>query len=321
MGISALVIVGAGIMGLSTAVAAKNKYPASVIHLVDFKSPIPPASRDSSRIVRAAYASESYRALAQEALVMWEIDPLYKSFFHKTGWTVVHKGEAMSIPAGATKVPTEKFREMWPRAKLDGDETITEDGDLGWAEANNAIDAILDHARSIGVIYHDGEAFGLHWEELVCTGVQLKNGNFLKGSVLLAMGHSTPHFLELCGKPLAGGVIQIAGVSVMEVKLNEKHYQMYKDNGILLFPGKGEFPLFSKYDVYLTKSGEILPPRSDRILKINNARSFSIPKLPLPEYLAYPEADAPIFRENVELLSWYDPELKSAEVVSKRFCL
>jgi len=248
MGVSTLVIVGAGIMGLSTAVAAKKKYPASTIHLVDFKSPIPPASRDSSRIVRAAYASEAYRALSQEALVMWETDPLYKSFFHKTGWTVVQKGEAMSIPAGATKVPTERCREMWPRAKLDGDETITEDEDLGWAEAKNAIDAILDHTKSIGVIYHDIEVSGLHYadsEQRVCTGVEFKNGNLLKGSVLLAMGHSTLHFLQLCGKPVDAGV-QIAGVSVMEVKLNEEQYQMYKDNGILLFPGKGALHFVSQ---------------------------------------------------------------------------
>ena len=79
--------------------------------------------------------------------------------------------------------------------------------------------------------------------------------------------------------------------------------------------------LFLKYGFFLTQPGEILPPRSDRILKINNARSFSIPKLPLPENIVYPKPDAPIFKENLELLNWYDPELTSAEVVSKRFCL
>ena len=64
--------------------------------------------------------------------------------------------------------------------------------------------------------------------------------------------------------------------------------------------------------------GEIMPPDSNRIIKINNSRSFSVtdPSILVKE----PDEDSPFFDESMDLLLRLLPQLKGSEIAFRRYC-
>lgn len=92
--IKEIVIVGAGIFGLSTAIALARRYPDRAIHVIDrFEPPVPDGSSvDTTRCIRFDYKDETYCRLAHESMSLIKADPDISKLFHQQGMTFVYDG-------------------------------------------------------------------------------------------------------------------------------------------------------------------------------------------------------------------------------------
>lgn len=90
-----VIIVGAGIFGLSTALAIAKRYPSTSVTVVDRLTPpvIDGSSVDTTRCIRADYADPIYARLAKEARTRIENDPELNRYMFKQGMTFVCDGE------------------------------------------------------------------------------------------------------------------------------------------------------------------------------------------------------------------------------------
>lgn len=111
---SDILIVGAGIFGLSTAVHLASSSSSSdrplTVTLLDTRPHAPQplfggASNDVNKIVRADYVDPFYTELGYETLDAWTSDPdlVQSSVFHRTGWAVFSPRDAAD--AAASSVP------------------------------------------------------------------------------------------------------------------------------------------------------------------------------------------------------------------------
>lgn len=83
----AVVIVGAGVFGLSTALELKNRGYTKVTVLDRFIPPVPDGSSvDISRIIRTDYTDLLYGRLASEAYALWKTT--YRDHFHESGFVM-----------------------------------------------------------------------------------------------------------------------------------------------------------------------------------------------------------------------------------------
>jgi sarcosine oxidase/L-pipecolate oxidase len=238
------VIVGAGIFGVSTARAAKQKHPDAEVRLISDTPIIEPASRDTSKIIRRAYKPRFYVDLADEAMGIWKSDPVYSEFWHQSGWVVLSPSALESLPEGSTIVSQDEFRTIresaFREADLSKTKAITEDKRSAWVEASNALQKTIDVAKTEGVIYVEGRVESLLWDETTCTGVKLTDGTEIpSSSTILALGHWTPDFLRKQNIPFEEDLSLSAGVSVLGIRLTEDQYAKYKDMPILAVPGEG----------------------------------------------------------------------------------
>ncbi|CUM67348.1 uncharacterized protein PRCAT00005041001 [Priceomyces carsonii] len=89
-----IIIVGAGIFGLSTAIALAERYRDRTIHVFDrFEPPVPDGSSvDTTRCIRFDYKDETYCKLAHESMILLKADPVISKFFHQHGMTFVYDG-------------------------------------------------------------------------------------------------------------------------------------------------------------------------------------------------------------------------------------
>lgn len=82
-----LVIVGAGVFGLSTALELRKRSYTNVTVLDRFMPPVPDGSSvDISRIIRMDYSDPLYGRLAREAHALWK--SAYKDHFHESGFVM-----------------------------------------------------------------------------------------------------------------------------------------------------------------------------------------------------------------------------------------
>ncbi|OAA63331.1 FAD dependent oxidoreductase [Niveomyces insectorum RCEF 264] len=297
-----VIIVGAGIWG-SAAVEAFETSGRSVVWIDDNDDEHPTAaSADVVRIIRAEYSDPAYRTLAGQAVEAFKTQAPYSAHFHKTGWFVVQseqQARSGSISGGDQRVLVEEFRETFPAASI-GDEDdviITKTDNVGWAEANELQGALN---RKLRTKKRKGTVTALIFEGPVCRGVRLGADVVLGEMVVLATGWQTNCLLASQNLPLVD--YQIVGVPVLGIQLNDEDYQKYAHMPIICQPGKGE----------------ILPPTAQRILRVNNPRSyaFSLDS----QLLAGLAPTHPCFKESWDFLATYFPDLLGRPVAMSRIC-
>ncbi|KAJ5225345.1 Fructosyl amino acid oxidasesarcosine oxidase [Penicillium chermesinum] len=91
-----VIIVGAGIFGLSTALAIADRHPSTKVTIIDRATPPVEdgTSVDTTRCIRADYADPIYAKLAEEAQLKIEQDPDLSKYYFKQGMSFVTDGEA-----------------------------------------------------------------------------------------------------------------------------------------------------------------------------------------------------------------------------------
>ena len=245
---SRFIVIGAGVFGASTALHLARDTVNAEIHLFDLPSDsAQPASIDFNKIVRTEYVSDLYRSLAEEAMTAWQHEE-FNSFYHSTGWVVVHGKHGSSLPRPrleSKRMTQEEFRQrfnsVFEECELEGGEDITCDESVAWVEATEALKETIRLACAAGVIHQIEEIMELCFKDTKCNGVRLKNGKHLHGfSVVLAMGPWTGPFIARHQQLKVPSRLFInAGVSTATITLDEDEAPKYSRMPILVRPTKG----------------------------------------------------------------------------------
>ncbi|ODV85603.1 hypothetical protein CANARDRAFT_28365 [[Candida] arabinofermentans NRRL YB-2248] len=90
-----VIIIGAGIFGISTAISLATRYPNTKIDVVDrYEPPVPDGtSVDTTRCLRIDYKDPVYYELAYQAMEIIKADPDISPFFHPCGMSFVYDGK------------------------------------------------------------------------------------------------------------------------------------------------------------------------------------------------------------------------------------
>ncbi|CAG8927367.1 unnamed protein product [Penicillium salamii] len=234
-----VIIVGAGVFGLSLAyeLAAHRGY--SNITVIDrHRPPVPDgSSNDFSRQVRSEYTEPLYARLGREAIREWRT-PDWAPDFYETGSIMMGSGEATSV-VPQYRALNEKQDEKSPRtveffdgneselalkrrypnimASFDGVTTMSTNVG-GWAHASNAIQRLANRCSLAGVSFFTGprgHVIELLQEGSRVTGVKTQDGSLYHAKlVVLATGAWTnrlvsdmTHNFVGVGQPI--GMIQL----------------------------------------------------------------------------------------------------------------
>lgn len=251
-------VVGSGIFGASTAWHLRRSKPWASVTIVD-RVPYPNpggASHDLNKIIRADYADPFYMKLALEAQQDWRDDAMFSQWYHESGmcftaddagWTSLcyENFKSLGIETGGRMLSHREAREMFPMFKsADWEESdaIWYNPQSGWADAGEAMQAILDAAVKDGVMYRTGTVESLLLTtDRACRGVRLDHGEkIVADTVILCTGARTAklladsapddHELQIKDRMIAAAAIQCL------VKCDKEYLELYQD-GPVFFNG------------------------------------------------------------------------------------
>ncbi|KAJ5167873.1 uncharacterized protein N7482_003467 [Penicillium canariense] len=246
-----ILIVGGGVFGLSTALSLRERHPASQITLVESASAIPNphgSSVDTSRIVRADYASAAYSRLANAAVQRWRSTSWgADGRYTQNGLLLVYPSDSPSAQAYARKsyanvraiegenvvfLPSQKdvLRVVPPY----GEELDVAGGYVNWGSGWSDAAAGVRFAKGLldaegKTVFRTGEVERVLFEEGAssphakpkATGVALVGGETIEADlVVLATGAWTGKLVDLRGKAVATGQA-IAYIKISDAEQKE----------------------------------------------------------------------------------------------------
>src|SRR6266699_770407 len=214
---SSVIVVGAGINGVTSAIELKKR--GYKVVLVD-RGPLPhplAASTDISKAVRAAYgADEDYTALAERSIELWRKwnTEFGADLFHQTG--VLFLRQRPMQPGDFEyescklfekrghkfeRINSAKLRERFPAFNAERFHDGFLDSEAGYVESGRVVAALIESAKSIGVELCDGQFAALHEDDNRVKGVVLQDRDRIGGdAVVVAVGAWTPYVLPFTRK-------------------------------------------------------------------------------------------------------------------------
>lgn len=219
-----VLIVGAGVFGLSTALELKNRGYSDVTVMDRYLPPVVDGSSvDISRVIRVDYADPLYARMAREALEGWTTtyrDHYYSSGFvmlaQKPGHPYIEQSMEISRSSGVALDVCEdasQAREIYPciPSKMAGLKAyVNRRG--GWADAEQSIRQLSMQCSLAGVSFITGprgRVLSLRYEDERVVGVNVAQGGpVLASQVILATGAWTnlltgiDHAASASGQPL-----------------------------------------------------------------------------------------------------------------------
>ncbi len=210
---TAVVVVGAGIFGLTAAIELKLRgHPVTLLDPGPLPHPLA-ASTDISKVVRIEYGSdEDYTALAERALSGWRSwnEEFGVELFHETGVLYLRRKRALrgdfeyesaqllrkrghrlqSINSG-------KIRTLFPAWNADLYKHGFYNPEGGYAESGRVVARLLEKARSLGIELQEGNKFErLDESDGREKGIITTDGKRLAADhIVVAVGAWTPSVL------------------------------------------------------------------------------------------------------------------------------
>lgn len=251
---AAVVIIGAGVFGLSTAyhLLERGYTGVTVLDRAEHLPAVDAASTDMNKVVRSCYGDSEYTRLARQAIEEWR-DDMWQNCYHECGvlnlgdayteQSVVNdlkhgaKVERLGSPASIrAQFPLDLHNSggLGTFTSLDVSSTSYINHDGGWAEAERAVSLLMEHVKKRGVKILPGKAV----QELVkdergqTKGVRCVDGSEYEANVVvLALGSwtaSTFPSLNLKGKCLA------TGQSIATIQLTPEEAEEYRKTPVVL---------------------------------------------------------------------------------------
>ncbi|KAL4725893.1 hypothetical protein ACLX1H_006567 [Fusarium chlamydosporum] len=327
-----IVIVGAGVFGLSTALELKKRGYQNVTVLDRYLPPvIDGSSVDISRVIRVEYADPFYGKMAREALEGWVGE--YSDHFHQSGFVMLSEKSGNSF-AEQSKNATKSLgdtleeyedaydiRKQFPavQAKLDGLKAYYNKTG-GWADAESSIRQLATECSIAGVSFVTGargRVLSLRYSGRRVTGVNVAEGEPIPAAqVVLATGAWSNRLLPIShassgsGQPV--GFVRLTPEEAK--KLAEMPVIINLSTGVFVFPptpkshvlkiARHGYGWATDFDVQdpLDGSRKVSAPKSDE----NNATA---------NYL--PEDAQQALREGLQQLV---PEIGNHEWLRQRLC-
>jgi len=215
---SRIVVVGAGINGVTAAIELKNR--GHSVALVD-PGPLPhplAASTDISKAVRAAYgADEEYTDLAEHSIKRWrEWNRVFGTqLYHEVGVMFVRRRELKPgdfehesfkmLESRGHKIERVYLARVWKRFPAWNPE-LYRDGVLeleaGYAESGRVVATLIGRAKSLGVELREGAQFlQLAEDDDRVKGIVLDDGRRIASdAVVMTVGAWTPYLLPFTKK-------------------------------------------------------------------------------------------------------------------------
>ncbi|HST31476.1 MAG TPA: FAD-dependent oxidoreductase [Chthoniobacterales bacterium] len=208
-----IIVVGAGINGVTSAIELKNRGHKVVV--VD-PGPLPhplAASTDISKAVRAAYGpDEDYTALAERSISIWREwnQKFGTELYHQTGVLFVCRqpmrpGDFEYESARVLEKhqhPIErfdrhKFHQRFPAFAPDRFQDGFFDPEAGYAESGRVVATLIDYTKSLGIELRDNtRVTALDEANDSVRGILLEGGHRIRGdAVVIAAGAWTPYLL------------------------------------------------------------------------------------------------------------------------------
>ena len=314
---SKIIVVGAGINGVTAAIELKKR--GHEVILID-PGPLPhplAASTDISKAVRAAYgADEDYTELAERSIKLWRRwnEEFGIELYHETGVMFVRRREMKPgdfeyesfkiLQQRGHKVERMNSAQLWRRFPAWNPE-LFRDGVLefeaGYAESGSAVATLIQRAESIGVELRSGSRFAhLDEHDHRIEGIVLDNGERIAADrIVMAVGAWTPYLL-----PFTKKFFRASGQPVFHLEPSRPD---------LFAPER--FPVFG---ADITTTGYYgFPLNRDGIVKIANHGAGHEMSPESPKRAVTSEDE-----ENLrKFLSWALPELAEAPVVYTRLCM
>ncbi|KAH6662673.1 FAD dependent oxidoreductase [Plectosphaerella plurivora] len=217
-----IIIIGAGVFGLSTALELKSRGYKSITILDRFLPPVPDGSSvDISRIIRVEYADPLYASMAREAREGWL--STYAEHYHESGFVMLFdaasgnnyaaKSKAVGAAAGQTLVEFtdgEALLKAYPHARVrfDGLGGVGNAGG-GWADAASAIRQLSIECSAAGVSFVTGPrgtVKSLRYTGRRITGINVAEGEPIPAaSVILSTGAWTNSLIDIRHASTASG--------------------------------------------------------------------------------------------------------------------
>ncbi|KAF6823315.1 sarcosine oxidase [Colletotrichum musicola] len=173
---SRIIIIGAGVYGLSTAVQLASEGFRHVVVLDRHMPPVPDGSScDISRVIRFDYGDEDYTNVAYDAFLRWSQEAKYKDIFHPSSFILTGSMTGKD-ESWIDKTTAQLNRKGLPWTKLDSSAAAKRafpvlSGNLaepsfsgyfneaaGWADASKAIVQLRDECLERGVSFICGKA-------------------------------------------------------------------------------------------------------------------------------------------------------------------
>ncbi|RSL45318.1 hypothetical protein CEP53_010831 [Fusarium sp. AF-6] len=216
-----IVIVGAGVFGLSTALELKKRGYQNVTVIDRYLPPVVDGSSvDISRVIRVEYADPLYGKMAREAHEGWVKD--YPDHYHQSGFVMVANGEGNSYiekskginkALGDTLEEYENahdIRRKFPeiQAKLDGMKAYYNKTG-GWADDEASIRQLAHQCSLAGVTFITGprgRAVSLKYEGYKVVAINVAEGDPIPAAqVILATGAWSNRLLPIGWASSASG--------------------------------------------------------------------------------------------------------------------
>lgn len=275
-----VLIVGGGTMGLSTAYwLSKDPQRYSSIKILDpyGKTSYASAGNDINKIIRTEYENPILAKLADEAIQLWETDPIFSPMYVKAGY--------LSGSFGGTNSSWDQALENVRKygnsseMRLVKSEDITKqypwigqppegfrgafNGNGGWANAAGALERVstylsqLSHVQFVGAARGTAEKLIRNGTTQEVVGVQSADGTVHRADIIvLAMGAWSTQLIGLDYESQAWPNTWM----VTNMMLNDEEKKAHKDMAVFNVwnPGNAENQL----------AGYFFPPHADGRLKV-----------------------------------------------------
>ncbi|KAG7796496.1 hypothetical protein KL929_003003 [Ogataea haglerorum] len=253
-----LLIVGAGVFGLSAAIEAQKKgYSVTVID----KHPVPSpysAACDINKIIRSEYDSHFYAKMSLDAIEAWKSDPEYSETYFECGRLSVcpksnsnrrrfddisiavlgELGKADKITKYADAVSLKRDLPCLADCQFSSGDVYVYNGRAGYAHSSNALKAAWRKAVRCGVQFvfgEAGEAVGIEQTDGK-TAVAAKSGaRYTADKILVACGASSGFVVNVAGVQAATGLF------VTHIQLTPAEAAEMEDIPVIFDAGLGYF--------------------------------------------------------------------------------